>query len=491
MAKIKVLFVAGELTPLAKVGGLGDVIGALPKSLIKKEIDVRIVIPKYGIIDGKKYPLKLVAHSIEVPFNGQTEKIGVWETSLPGSTVPVYLIDHLKYLGGGQVYFEKDASSGGSSRECQRFTFFARSVFEIFEKLDFWPDILHCHDWHVGLVPFLLKEKKVVDKRFDKMKTLLTIHNFAYQGKYNYEEAIGYLNLKKEKGLAEKLPKFDYQTINYLQQGIFYTDLINTVSPSYAQEILTPEYGEGLEKFLQARKKDLSGIINGIDVDLLNPLTDPAISANYDSENIEKKKINKKNLQKITGLKINGEKPVFGMVGRLAEQKGIDLLTPILPKLIKRDIQLIILGTGLVKFEEIAQKMAMDFPENAWVKIGFDIPLAMKIYAGADFFLMPSRFEPCGLGQMVAMRYGTVPIVRATGGLKDTVAEFSPKTGQGTGFRFDNFKADEFLAAIEKSLKVYQNKEAWGSLIKNLMRQDFSWDRSSQEYIKLYQKLKR
>lgn len=489
MEPLKVLFVAGELTPLAKVGGLGDVIGALPKSLVKKGVDARIVIPKYGIVEEKKFGLKKVAENIEVPFNGEKEKISIYQCLLPGSGVPVYFIDSLKYLGGGGVYFEKDASSGGSSRECQRFTFFARSIFEIFEKLDFWPDIIHCHDWHVGLVPFLLKERAKTDKRFKKIKTLLTIHNFAYQGKYNYNEATAYLNFKKDGALEKNLPHFDFQTIDYLQQAIAYADLINTVSPTYAQEILTKAYGEGLEMFLAKRKKKLSGIVNGIDTDVFNPETDPHLSRNYSLKNPAGKAENKKDLQKITGLEVNEKIPVFGLVGRLAEQKGVDLLAPVLSDLAKKNVQIIILGAGLTEYEEIAQKMVVDFPKNVFVKIGFDAPLAQKIYAGSDMFLMPSRFEPCGLGQMIAMRYGTIPIVRATGGLADTVTEFAPENGQGTGFRFDNFEAGEFLAAIENSLKIFQNKDEWRKLQENAMNQDFSWDRPSQEYIKLYKKL--
>ncbi|MFA5070276.1 MAG: glycogen/starch synthase [Patescibacteria group bacterium] len=526
MAKTKVLFVAAELTPLAKVGGLADVIGALPKSLRKKGADSRIVIPKYGIIDEKKYPLKLVADNIEVPFNGQKEKIRIFASLLPGSDVIVYLIDHLKYLGAGGVYFEKDASSGGASRECQRFTFFARCIQEIFSPLNFWPDIIHCHDWHVGIVPFLLKERAKKDKLFPKMKILLTIHNIAYQGKYNYDEATAYLNLKKaegpvmkhdknnpvtidysflgkysydeatkylnlkgDKNLEEKLKKYDSVTIDYLQQAIAYADLLNTVSPTYAKEILTPAYGEGLEKYLLARKNDLSGIVNGIDTEIFNPKTDPNLAKNYSAVNPSGKIEDKKDLQKITGLAIDENIPVLGVVGRLADQKGLDLLIPVLPDLVKRNIQLVILGSGLSKYEEIAQKMAADFPKNVFTKIGFDASLAQKIYAGSDLFLMPSRFEPCGLGQLIAMRYGTIPVVRKTGGLKDTVEEFNPKSGRGTGFLFKNFDAKELLAAIEKSLKIYQNKRAWRKLVKNAMNQNFSWDRSGQEYLKLYKKL--
>ena len=489
MPKIKVLFTAAELTPMAKVGGLGDVIGALPKSLKKLGLDVRIVLPKYGVIDEKKYGLEKVAENIPVPFAGEGGEINIYRAFLPMSEVPVYFIDSLKYLGQGGVYIEADASSGGSTKELHRFTFFARSIFEIFEPLSFRPDILHCHDWHVGVVPFLKKYLAAKNPALEKIKTLLTIHNLAYQGNYNYQEVLESLGILPSEAEKYAFTSFDGQSVRYLEQAIKHADLLNTVSPNYAREILTPEYGCGLEKALEKRKADLSGILNGIDLERFNPEVDEEIYKKYSLDTIEDKKENKKHLQEISSLKTDPSAPILGLVGRLAEQKGIDLLAEILPSLAKEEAQLIILGTGEPKLEKIIQEAAKKYPEKISATLDFDAALAQKIYAGADMFLMPSRFEPCGLGQLIAMRYGTVPIVRATGGLADTVPEYNPQTKEGAGFSFHEFKAKDFLAAIERALKMYHNKNEWLKIVKNGMAGDYSWNKSSEEYLKLYQKL--
>jgi len=488
MSKIKVLFVAAELTPLAKVGGLGDVIGALPKALAKLGIDIRIVIPKYGIIDEKKFSLKKVAENATISFNQTEEKITIWETPLPGSTVPIYLIDNSQYLGQNGVYFEKDASSGGSSRECQRFSFFTKASLEIFPHLDWWPDIIHHHDWHVGMLPVLLRVKAQKDSRYKKIKSILSIHNLAYQGQYNHQEALSFLNLKESYFPTLKFKIGENKDINFLQQSILNTDIIITVSPNYADEIMTSEYGMGLEEYLLARKNDLRGILNGIDVDRFNPEEDPDVFKNYSMKNLENKKANKLALQKAVGLEQNLDIPLFSFIGRLSHQKGIDLVEKIIGKIIKKKVQLVILGTGLEQFENIAQSMAKKYPENVFAKIAFDTKMAQQIYAGADLFLMPSRFEPCGLGQMISMRYGTIPIVRSTGGLKDSVIEFNPKTREGTGFLFKNYELSEFLEAINKALEVFKNRKLWLKVVKNAMQQDFSWKKSSKKYIELYKK---
>ncbi len=489
MPEIKVLFTAAELTPMAKVGGLGDVIGALPKSLKKLGIDVRIVIPKYGVIDEKEYGLTKIAEKIKVPFAGKEELIDIWQANLPMSEVPVYFIDNLKYLGKGGVYVEADASSGGSAEELHRFTFFARSIFEIFEPVSFWPDVIHCHDWHVGIIPFLEKYLEEEKPKLNKVKTLLTIHNLAYQGNYNYQEVLESLGISETDARKHNLIPFDHENIRYLEQAIKDADLLNTVSPKYAKEILTREYGCGLEKHLKKRKKDISGILNGIDLESFNPEVDNQIYKKYSLENIEIKNENKKHLQEISNLEVNEKIPVLGLVGRLADQKGIDLLVEILPKLEKENLQLVILGTGDPKLEKELKESGEKYPNKISVTLAFDATLAQKIYAGSDMFLMPSRFEPCGLGQMISMRYGNIPIVRATGGLADTVPEYNPETKEGTGFSFEKFTGKDFLAAIERALKMYHNKGEWMNIIKNGMSGDYSWDKSSQEYIKLYQKL--
>lgn len=489
MSRTKVLFVAAELTPLAKVGGLADVIGALPKALAQLGVDVRIAIPKYGIIDEKKYALKKVVPSIKFSFHNKLESFAIWKAKLPKSSVPAYLIDHPDFLGENGVYYEKDASSGGTLKECRRFTFFVRAVMEIFEPLKWQPDIIHCHDWHVGIFPALIKIFHQKDpKQYPDFTTLLTIHNLAFQGRYSPEDVLSMLELEEEDWPTLKIRTDNNKNINYLQQAILNSDLINTVSPTYAREILTSEFGEKLEPTLKKEKELLSGILNGIDVDHFNPKTDPEIEANYSADDFSKKLDNKLALQKRLKLTENPEIPVLGLVSRLTDQKGIDLICQIIDELATLDIQMVFLGLGSADLEKKLAAAGKKYPKKVSATIGFDAGLAQQIYAGSDIFLMPSRFEPCGLGQMIAMRYGTVPIVRATGGLKDTVQNYNPQSRSGTGFVFQNYKAAELLATIKKSLKIYNDKRAWNKLIENSLRQDFSWTNSAQKYIKLYQK---
>lgn len=484
--KIKVLFVAAELSPIAKVGGLADVVGALPKALIKLGIDVRIVIPKYGIVDEKKYPLTKIATNITVPFYGVNEKINIFSTPLPGSEVPVYFIDNEKYLGGGGVYFEADASSNGTSREAERFIFLSRSCLEIFEPIKWYPDIVHCHDWHVGLVPLLIKTQAKQNNKLSRIKTVLSIHNLEYQGRYNAGRVMEMLSLKTE----------DYPTLSVLregdlvnlQQAILISDYISTVSPSYAKEILTPEYGANLDPDLKKRKNKLIGILNGIDVDHFNPATDHAIVANFSAQNFSGKAKCKEDLQKICGLKVDPKIPVFGIVSRLAEQKGLDLIAEITDEIVDLDAQLVLLGTGLPSLEKLMREAAAKHPHNIRCNIAFDPIFAQKIYAGADFFLMPSKFEPCGLGQMIAMRYGTIPVVRATGGLKDTVLDYNPVTNDGDGFIFNDFNSSELLKAIKNALTLYQDQKKWYKVMARIMQKDFSWKNSANKYITLYKK---
>jgi len=487
MPKIKVLLVAAELNPLAKVGGLADVIGALPKALLKLGVDVRLVIPKYGIVDEKKYPLKKVTENVIVPFNGVDEKVNIFETPLPGSEVPVYLIDHLKYLGRNGVYFETDASPGGSDQEAKRFTFLARSSLTILETLNWYPDIIHCHDWHVGMIPVLVKILAKKNGKLKNLKTLLTIHNLEYQGSYKTKTIFKALNISKKD--YPTLSKQHKGQINSLQQAILTCDYLNTVSPAYAKEILTSEYGAGLETTLQQRADDLVGILNGIDVERFNPVTDKNIIANYASDDISGKKQCKNDLQKTCNLPIQENIPILGIVSRLADQKGIDLIYEITDDLAKKNMQFILLGTGDPKLEKMISQVAKKYPEKMYAKIEFDATFAQKIYAGSDLFLMPSRFEPCGLGQMIAMRYGTIPIVRATGGLKDTVMDYDEHTDTGDGFVFKHYNNQEFLGAIKRALKLYKNKEKWYKVIKSVMQKDFSWNTSAKKYKKLYSKL--
>ena len=465
---MKLLFVASECTPIAKVGGLGDVVGALPKALAELGLDVRIVIPKYRIIDENKYHFELIASKIGV----REEFINIYQGLLPESKVIVYLLENEKYFGENEVY-SHISSFGG----IERFLFFSETILDIFSHIKWFPQIIHCHDWETAIIPLLLKLKG--EKR---IRTLLTIHNLAVQGKWNPKDVFHLLNLNGNEIETLRFRDKD-KDFNILQQGILNADLLNAVSPTYRKEILTKKYGNGLENFLAQRKNSLLGILNGIDFVRFNPETDPAIKENYSVINFEKKNKNKIELQKIFQLPEKKNALLFGFIGRLDPQKGIDLIIKILPNLVKSDCQLVILGKGEKEYEKELQELAKKYPKNIFVYIKFDPVLAQKIYAGSDIFLMPSKFEPCGLGQMIAMRYGTIPIVRETGGLADTVIQ------RKTGFLFKQYNSRALVKIINEALKVYENKKEWQKIIKRAMKEDFSWKISAKEYLSLYKKL--
>ncbi len=468
---MKVLFVASECAPVAKVGGLADVVGSLPKALRKLDLDVFIALPFYGFMPRKSKNLKLLSKDLTVDFNGKREKFSLWQTLLPGSRVPVFLIDNDKYFGGKSVYLEEDASSGGSKAEAVRFLFLSVTAIKIAQLIKV--QIIHCQDWHVSLIPFLAKKEKGI-------KTLLTIHNLGYQGIYQVKIINRFLGAN-----------FPGRKVNCLKLGILNANLVSTVSPNYAKEILTKEYGFGLEKYLRKRKSKIKGIINGLDIKYWNPSTDSYLKFPYSLQSLNKKAKNKAHLQKRFFKKANPKTPLLGVVSRLAEQKGFDLIEKIFPQLMKEDINLILLGKGGLRYQNFFRKMARKYPNKVGVKIDYNEELAHQIYAGADIFLMPSFFEPCGLGQLIAMRYGTIPLVRETGGLKDTVKPARIKKGKvtGTGFLFKKYQEKELLRAIKKSSSFFNKKEAWKKLQINGMEQDFSWDKSAKEYLKTYRKL--
>lgn len=470
---LKVAFAASECTPIAKVGGLGDVIGSLPKALKELGIDVRVFIPKYKTIDLEKYHFRLVAKEIKVKENF----INLYQGFLPGSKVVLYLLENEKYFGEDGIYSGRGAfvSSFG---EIQRFLFFSKAVLETLKNLDWKPDIIHCHDWHTAILPVLLQ---TTDYKL-QTKTLLTIHNLANQGKWNLNEILDFLNLNREEIDSLRVRDRD-NDLNILQQGILNADLISTVSPTYSREILTKEYGEGLEESLLKRKNSLFGILNGIDISQFNPETDQNIKANYSISSLDRKKENKANLQEILRFKKEKGTPLFSFIGRLTSQKGIDLILEIIPELIKLNSQFVVLGKGGKQYEDKFLDFEKNYPEKISVKIKFDPILAQKIYAGSDFFLMPSKFEPCGLGQLIAQRYGAIPIARETGGLADTIEDGK------TGFLFKEYEAIAFLRAIKKGLGVYRSDKEWQRLMKSAMKKDFSWQKSAQKYIELYQKL--
>ncbi len=475
---MKILFIASEVAPIAKVGGLADVVGSLPKALKNLRVDVSIVLPFYKVIKAKKEQLTLVKKNVPVFFEGKKQTFNLWKIFLPKSRVPLFLIENNKYFSGEGVYVESDASSGGSKNEVARFLFLSVAGIEVAKLIK--AEIIHCHDWHTALIPFLLK------KRNSKIKTLFTIHNLGYQGIYPTKIVNRFLETN-----------FPRKNVNCVKLGILNADFINTVSPSYALEILKPKYGFGLQKYLKKRKRCLTGILNGLDYDIFNPKTDNYLKKKYSQKSIRDKDKNKSYLQKKCFKKTNLETPILGIVSRLADQKGIDLIKGIFRSLMKENLQFILLGTGSPRYEKFFQKASKKYPRKFWCKIGFNEGLAHQIYGGTDIFLMPSFFEPCGLGQQIAMKYGTVPLANAVGGIKDTVfpvkITFRQAQGKrkvkGNGFLFNKYSEKEFLKTIKKALNFYNKKDVWQKIQNNGMKQDFTWKSSARKYRSLYRKI--
>jgi starch synthase len=466
--KLKVLMVAAEASPFAKVGGLGDVVGSLPVALEKIGVETRVVLPLYGCINKKKYGLKKIYSNFEIPSDKHLVKVNVWETMLPGSSVKVYFIDAPKYFSEKDIYIHGDNS--------ERFLFFSLATLYTLPIMEFRPDIIHIHDSHPALIPDIIKTSRI--NHLKDIKTLFTIHNFRYQGKAD-PIVLSTGNLRKDSLKSLTVDASDGD-INFMVQGLLNSDLINTVSKTYAEEITTSFYGAGLERLLRKRKEDLSGILNGIDTEMFNPESDERIKANYSVSDVEKKVKNKIFLQKKLGLPVKADVALCGMVTRLAWQKGIELFTEHFAKL---GCQFVFLGTGDLKYENKLKDLAKKYPDTISVNTTFSVELAQQIYAGSDIFLMPSRYEPCGLGQIIAMRYGTIPVARATGGLKDTVTP-------DVGFTFEKISRDDFYATIKKALNVYYKEPlVWRGMMVAAMKKDFSWDKSAGEYVELYRQL--
>src|SRR3989338_200147 len=466
--KLTILFTAYECAPFFKFGGLGDVVGSLPKILEKLGVDIRVVIPYYQIIK-KKYPALKKKKSLKLNIAGENLLVDVFEGRLPGSAVPIYFI--------GNKYFNTDKIFDEDSRF--RFALFSYFVAKTQSLFAWQPKIIHLNDWHTGFVSIFIKKLNL------PIKTVFTIHNLAYTG----ETA---LNILARFGLTEKnFSSVEKGAVNIMREAMLKSYLITTVSPTYAEEILTPEFGCDLADILQKRKKDLRGILNGLDYNVFNPTKDKNIEARYSLKSLDKKTINKTALQKISGLSLNKNIPLFGMISRLADQKGFDLLEQIIDELMRLDWQLVILGTGESYYEDFLARLNKKCAGRFKAHLKFDAHLANKIYAGADLFLMHSRYEPCGLGQLVAMKYGSLPLVRSTGGLKDTIVGFTGKNIKAAnGFSIDKYQADELFKTIRRSIKVFHQKKNWRILQRNAMRADFSWDRSAGEYLRLYQSLR-
>nr|WP_303213040.1 glycogen synthase GlgA [uncultured Romboutsia sp.] len=478
---MKVLYATAECWPFAKTGGLGDVSYALPKSLKKEGIDVRVILPKYSTMPNYlKEQLKEVAvFSVDVGWRKQY--CGLLEMDLNG--VKFYFIDN-------EYYFKREGEIAylyGYGDDAERYTFFSNAVLEAMSILNFYPDIVHLNDWHTGMIPLILKEKYSHSKKYKNIKTVYTIHNLQYQGVFSdsiIEDVLDIPRAYYNNGDIEY-----YGGVSFMKSGIVFSDKVIAVSPTYSNEIQTEFYGEGLDGLLKSKSHKLKGILNGIDYDLNNPLTDGDIFVNYDINSIDKKIENKLKLQEVLGLDVNPDIPLIGIVSRLVSQKGFDLISYMMPEIIRENLQVVILGTGEHQYQSMFNYYDSHFPNKVSARITFDSAFAQQIYAGSDMFLMPSLFEPCGIGQMLAMRYGTLPIVRETGGLKDTVIPYNKYTGEGNGFSFKNYNAHEMLHCIRRAIKVYNDKDRWMELVNNAMNTDSSWKKSATEYIKVYEEI--
>lgn len=481
--KLNILITASEVYPFAKTGGLADVVGALPKELKKMGHDVRVVMPKYNSIDEQKYGLKPLQGAMGTPL-GIVGEIwcGIYEGKMPNCEVPIYFIDHEQFFGRKGIYTEENGE--GYMDNDNRFVFFSKACLQLCKKINFNPDVIHANDWHTSAIPVFLNTSYKHDEMFWNTASLLTIHNMQHQGAF-YPGLMDVLDIGWEHFNYLDLENDDQ--VNLLKGGIYHSTLINTVSEGYAKEIQSSVGGWGLEGVVKDRSSDLYGILNGIDYDEWNPEKDKHIIANYSENDLTGKVKCKADLQKKFGLPVNPDIPLFGIVSRLANQKGIDVLAEALYGLFDFDIQIVMLGTGEVWSHFYFGEAASRFPQKFGCHIGYSDELAHQIEAGSDFFLMPSRFEPCGLNQIYSLRYGTLPIVRATGGLEDTVESYNDYTGEGTGFKFGDLTASSLHATIGWALYTYYNKKAHMlKMIKTAMEKRFTWETSAKKYEDLY-----
>lgn len=476
---MKLLFIAAEGAPFAKTGGLGDVIGALPKSLAKNGNEIAVILPYYDVIDQQFGNQVKDLFYFYTNVGWRHQYVGIKE--MIRDNVTFYFIDNRDYFFRGHIYGDWD--------DGERFAYFQLAALEAMEKINFIPDVLHVHDYHTAMIPFLLKEKYHWIQAYQKIRTVFTIHNIEFQGQFG-PGMLGDL-------FGVGLERYEDGTLrwnnclNWMKAGVLYADRVTTVSPSYANEIQTVAFGKGLDQVMRMESGKLSGIVNGIDTELYNPENDPHVTFPFSINDLSGKAKNKKELQEQLGLPVNENIPLIGIVSRLTDQKGFDILVSELESILQQDLQMVVLGTGYQQYEEAFRWFSNCYPEKLSANITFDIGLAQKIYASSDMFLMPSAFEPCGLSQMMAMRYGTLPIVHEIGGLKDTVKPFNPFDKTGTGFGFNHFSGFWMTNTLLFALDIFHNhKEDWQIIQKNAMSTDFSWDTASLAYEKLYMDLK-
>lgn len=476
---MKVLFAGSEAAPFVKTGGLGDVAGSLPAVLREKGIDVRVIMPLYRFIPQEyKDKMKYIDH-IYIDMSWRKQYAGVFELEYNGCIY--YFVDNEFYFGGDKPY-------DFIHLDCEKFIFFSKALLSLLPTLNFRPDVINCNDWHTGAVPVFLDTFRD-NPFFREIKTVMTIHNLYVQGRWDFDGIKDAMGISDYYFTSDKLEY--YKDANLLKGGIVYANLISTVSETYANEITTPEYGEGLNSLLYARRNDIVGIVNGISYTEWDPSSDKLIYQNYTNKTVHKKKTaNKLKLQEELGLPVDGDKLMIGIVSRLTDQKGFELVAYKIEELCEGGAQVVVLGTGDEKYENLFRHYAWKYPDRFSAQIYFSNEMSHKIYAACDAFLMPSRFEPCGLSQLISMRYGTLPIVRETGGLKDTVTPYNEYTGEGTGFSFANYNADEMMNTIRYAMDIYYNRRnEWNKIIDSAMIADYSWNVSADKYINMYKRV--
>lgn len=474
--RLRILFMAAEVTPYVKTGGAADVIGALPRALSKMGHDVRVALPRYKAVDVERWGLRRVASQVAAPMSHRSELVDVYETDQDG--VRIYFIEAPAYFNRERIANYPD--------DGDRFILFSRAVMEFIRTGTWAPDVIHCHDWHTGVVPNWLKTIYRDDPSLGRAASVYTIHNLAYQGIFGYR-------ILEVAGIAEE--GFIYTeggdqsaTVDLMGRGIIFADVVSTVSPRYAAEILTPEYGENLDALLRTRKDRLYGILNGIDTEQFNPATDTTITANFDAFSFDQRPANKAVLQRQFGLPVEERAPLIAIISRLNDQKGYDLLDQTLLPILEQGAQVVVQGTGDLHYHQMIQKVAVRYPRQMAFQLTFSTELSQRICAGADLLLMPSHVEPCGSTQMIAMRYGCIPIVHRTGGLADTVQDFDPETSGGNGFSFTHYDAFQLFGATIRALEVYRFREAWRDLMQRAMLADNSWAASAEQYVALYRR---
>jgi len=479
---VKILFVASEATPFAKTGGLADVAGSLPPALATLGHEVRVVIPRYRCVDREQFKLRSVAR-FYVPVGAWKERCEILEGKMD-ARVKVYFVEKERYFDRPGLY---GTAQSDYVDNAERFLFFSRAALELCRALDFSPDIVHCNDWQTGFMPLYLDRLYRSDARFKRTRSVFTVHNLGYQGLFWHWD-MGLTGLGWDEFTPEGV-EF-YGKVNFMKAGLVAADLITTVSKTYSREIQTAENGQGLEGVLARRAKDLFGVVNGIDYQLWDPVHDRDLPRTFSATRLAGKTLCKEKLKSSLGL-APGDAPLIGMVTRLAAQKGLDIVAGALPAIMASGAQLVVLGTGDETYQKLLTHASRRYPDRMRILLQYDEKLAKQIYAGCDMFLMPSHYEPCGLSQMIALRYGTVPIVRKTGGLADTVQDYHPRTGRGTGFVFDEYTSGALIRCLDRAIAVYTDVDAWHGLMQTGMKQDFSWQQSAKEYEAIYRKAMR